>query len=64
MKLRISIFVDLVDIDSPDQATTQRISGQIIEHDYAGAECDKVKFIEAIKGHVDHVLDYVKTWLQ
>lgn len=62
MKLRVSVFVDLVELDTPGYPTTQRISGKIIEHDYS--EKNKGVFIEEVKTHAKHVLSYLKTWME
>lgn len=61
MKLRVSILVDLVELDHPGHPPTQRIMGKVIEHDYQ--DKDKAKFITAIKEAVEHIVSYVRTWL-
>jgi hypothetical protein len=62
MKLRVSIFVDIINPEAPPgYPMTQRAFKRVAELDYL--DQDRKPFYEAVKQHVDYVLKYVKAFM-
>lgn len=60
MKLRVTVFVDLIELDHPEQPGPQRVMHFVEEQDYVASDYET--FHNTVNTRFDYVLTYLKRW--